>query len=112
MESVLPFLEIGEKSGHFYQPDVNHRSLDPKVLYNTSRDKNGGEVPPMLKSLLRPGVGDDFTTQTPMSLFMYELSKSSDSNLTDVNGATIQTILPWKIQGHLTKRGKLENCYA
>lgn len=112
-EAILPFLEVGNISGHCYQPNVNHRSFDPKVLYNCSKDKNGADVPPLLKSLLNPRPEDNFTLQTPFSIFMYEMNEVVDDNHADIDSATmIRTILPCKIKNHPTQKGRLKDRFA
>lgn len=111
--AVLLLLEHGADSGHFYQPDVNHRCFDPKALYDFGKDKNGGIVPPLLRSLFNPGKGDDFTSQTPFSVLMYEITQMNEESEANVDPATlIRTILPCKISGRPTGRGKLKGCCA
>lgn len=91
------FFECGAYSGHFYQPKVNHRDFDVGVLYDKRETPAGVQVPPLLKSMLDPSEGDDFTIQTPLSCLMYEAVRVDEDETVDPSLA-LYTTMKCKVQ--------------
>ena len=110
------FFECGLYSGHFFQPKVNHRDFDVGVLYDKRVTDSGTQVPPLLKSMLNPGEGDDFTIQTPLSCLMYEVTETKSDGEVDLSLA-IYTTLKCKVETESgvypeLLRGRLRNRQA
>lgn len=90
---IMQFLfECGLHSGHFYQPKINHRDFDIGVLYDKRETRTGASIPPLLKSLIDPCEGDDFTLQTPLSCLMYEINKTDTDADVDESLALYTTL--------------------
>ena len=69
---MVLFFERGMVSNQFYQPAMNHRSVDPSHYYS-ERVVNGDVIPPLSDSMMFPTAVNDFTAQTPISLFAHEI---------------------------------------
>ena len=66
------FCERGWVTGHFYQPRMNHRDLDPTNYYS-SRFEGRVFIPAIETSMLQSDEVKDFTGVTPMMFFPHEI---------------------------------------
>ena len=79
---MVLFFERGIVSNQFYQPAMNHRSVDSSHYYS-ERIVNGDIIPPLADSMMFPTDVNDFTSQSPISLFAHEIGIPAPDEVVD-----------------------------
>jgi hypothetical protein len=78
--ALTMFAERGLYSGHVYQPEVNHRQMNFTSFYKNTA-KPGGNIPPMIDSMLNPTPHNSFSMGNLMSFYFYEVEAATDENV-------------------------------
>jgi hypothetical protein len=78
--ALTMFAEHGLYLGHVYQPEVNHRQMNFTSFYKNTA-KPGGNIPPMIDSMLNPTPHKSFSMGNLMSFYFYEVEAATDENV-------------------------------
>jgi hypothetical protein len=70
------FAERGRYSGHVYQPNVNHRTMDFNSFHDTRPTADGGVGKPLIHSMLYPTESNSFSMGNKMSFYFYEVEQA------------------------------------
>ena len=81
VSAITFFAERGAFSGHVYQPDINHRTMNFHMFAGARERSDGMMMDSMIDSMVYPGTTNAFSGGHPMALFFYETVPTSEVKL-------------------------------
>jgi hypothetical protein len=110
--ALTMFAERGFASGHYYQPPVNCRHTVFDSFLEGHPVVGKVDNPPLIDSMVMPGVGSSFSVGNLMALYCYEVFESNDPGLCAIHGPAALTLWGENNMSTHVMTGKIKSCRA
>ena len=106
------FVQVGQYSGHPYQPPGNHRPLVHSTFHNFTLKKDGTQTPPLIRSLVQPSQEYNFSTSDTMSVHAYEIAEGAGSENDVLLKSQSPMTLSFPDKENFQGYGTIDNCHV